>query len=274
MHFETLQSISLNGTLHKPNDDRLGATANLAWVVDGATDMGEPGLLGAQGGAAWLATTASTSFAISDQSDMKSTCQSVFNRIEAQFENERTRESVAAWEVPKAAFSAVQLFDDHLEIAWAADCPILHISGEDVSWCTGEPDTSAEIADALALGPGIGAGDRISGKALENRREHRAQSGHVALSSCARNSECATRYSRISVAAGDELILMSDGFASLITDYEAYSATGFVTAVRSVGFAVLAQEIRAIENADAACLRFPRFKVSDDATAMWLRVVR
>jgi hypothetical protein len=34
----------------------------------------------------------------------------------------------------------------------------------------------------------------------------------------------------------------------------------------------LADELRSIELEDAACLRFPRFKVSDDATAIWVRI--
>jgi hypothetical protein len=36
--------------------------------------------------------------------------------------------------------------------------------------------------------------------------------------------------------------------------------------------AALAQTLRAIEQEDAACLRYPRFKASDDASAIWLRV--
>ena len=69
------------------------------------------------------------------------------------------------------------------------------------------------------------------------------------------------------------MLLMSDGFASLVTDYQKYSAQELARAMRSYGLAVLAHEIRVIENEDATCLRFPRFKVSDDATAIWLKIV-
>lgn len=86
MHFETLQTISINGRADKPNDDRCGTTSRLAWVVDGATDMGPPGLLGKQGGAAWLASTASNAFSAVDTADIYETCETVFRRIEEQFE--------------------------------------------------------------------------------------------------------------------------------------------------------------------------------------------
>ncbi len=272
MHFETLQSISLNGDPHKPNDDRCGSTAHLAWVVDGATDMGQPGLLGPQGGAAWLASTASSAFASIVSDTIEETCSRAFAHIETAFHNQRTREVQAAWEVPKAAFSAVQLAESQLGVAWAADCPALLIKDDQVRWCTGEPDTSAEAADARALGAGVGAARELAGEVLENRRAHRAREGHVALSALARSSVAVTCYAQMPVHPGDELILMSDGFASLITDYRLYSAETFSQAVRSKGLPDLLQEVRRIEQEDAACLKYPRFKVSDDATALWLRV--
>ncbi len=273
MHFETLQMISLNGEHAKPNDDRCGCTSNLAWVVDGATNMGPAGLLGAQGGAAWLASTTNSLFAASRKRDLKSACETVFDQIEMCFEAERTRDPIADWEMPKAAFSAVQLSDDKVSIAWAADCPAL-LARKDgsVQWCTGEPDTSGEAADALALGAGVGA-QPLTGAALDERRAHRGRSDHFALGVRASAAKAVTRYAGLSVSDGDEVILMSDGFASLITDYDVYSAEGFAQAIRAKGLAELASEIRAIEQEDAACMRYPRFKVSDDATALWLKVV-
>lgn len=273
MHLEVLQTISLNGNRNKPNDDRCGSTAKLAWVIDGATDMGASGLLGRQGGAAWLASTASNAFSKSKSGNIQDICQAAFREVEEQFEIQRTRAVSAAWEIPKAAFGLAQVEDDTLSVAWAADSPILLMSENDVTWCTGEPDTSSEAADALALGAGIGAANEISGAVLEDRRAHRARNGHIALSSSAQASAAVTCYAQYPVSEGDELLLMSDGFASLVTDYQKYSAHELAESVRSNGLGALAHEIRVIENEDATCLRFPRFKVSDDTTAIWLKIV-
>lgn len=272
MHFETLQSISINGTSTRPNDDRCGSAAQLAWVIDGATDVGPQGLLGKRGGAAWLASTANTAFSTTQAGNIQDTCQAAFHWIEEQFEEQRMREVVAAWEIPKAAFGLAQLTDRGVSVAWAADSPILLMSGSEVLWCTGEPDTSAEAEDALALGTGVGAAQELSGAVLEDRRAHRARDGHAALGPYAQASAAITRYAHHAVSVGDELLLMSDGFASLVTDYQRYSAQELAAAVRSDGLATLAQEIRRIENEDAACLSYPRFKVSDDATAIWIRI--
>lgn len=269
MHFEVVQSISINGTPGKPNDDRLGATSCLAWVVDGATDLGEPGLLGPIGGAAWLAGTASQGFATSDARDVAETCAAVFHHIEHRFEAERAREVAAPWEVPKAAFAVVQLTETTAEFAWSADCCILLGSGDTARWGTTAPDSSAEAADAQAVGAGSGP---LTGAVLTDRRDHRSDPEHFALSPSPEASAKATRYGAADARAGDDLILMSDGFSSLIADYGRYDGGSLLTAIREKGLAQLARDIREIERGDPACVRYPRFKVSDDATALWLRI--
>ncbi len=65
---------------------------------------------------------------------------------------------------------------------------------------------------------------------------------------------------------------MSDGFSALVDRYQAYDAAGLVCAALDKGLQELARELRAIEAADAAGTRHPRFKVSDDATALLMRL--
>ena len=59
---------------------------------------------------------------------------------------------------------------------------------------------------------------------------------------------------------------------ALVDSYQRHDADSLFDAVRTEGLAALGADLRAIEQDDAACLRFPRFKVSDDATALWLRI--
>ncbi|SCZ57140.1 protein phosphatase 2C domain-containing protein [Epibacterium ulvae] len=272
MHFEILQSISANGTRHKANDDRVGATHTRAWVIDGATDMGPPGLLGAQGGAAWLATTASTLFASLPETDIRTTCHAALSQIEARFEAQKTRELAAAWELPKAAFALAQLNDTTLSVAWASDCPVLLITKTGTQWCTGAPDTRVESAEARALGAGAGTDGIFAEHVLADRRAQREKSDFTTLNPNASAAQQALHYAELQVVPGDELLLMTDGFSSLISDYQRYTAQSLAQALREKGLPSLVEEIRIIEQKDATCQRFPRFKISDDATALWLRI--
>ena len=76
----------------------------------------------------------------------------------------------------------------------------------------------------------------------------------------------------IACAPGDDVLLMSDGFSALIDTYAVLDEAALVRELNEQGLAALAARLRAIEADDAACDRFPRFKASDDATALWLRI--
>jgi hypothetical protein len=68
------------------------------------------------------------------------------------------------------------------------------------------------------------------------------------------------------------VLLCTDGFSALVDRYDAYDAAGLVKAALDKGLQELGRELRAIETADAGGAKHPRFKPSDDATAMLLRL--
>jgi hypothetical protein len=77
---------------------------------------------------------------------------------------------------------------------------------------------------------------------------------------------------RASVAPDALLLLASDGFLALASDYERYTPESLFAAVAANGLSVLGEELRAIETSDPDGTRFPRFKRSDDATALLIAV--
>ncbi len=73
-------------------------------------------------------------------------------------------------------------------------------------------------------------------------------------------------------SSGTIVLLASDGFLALVSDYERYDAAGLIAAAETKGLAVLGEELRAIEDGDPEGRRFPRFKKSDDATALLVKL--
>jgi hypothetical protein len=270
MHFDLIQSLSLAGKPDVPNDDRVGSADRHAWVIDGATDLGAPGLLGERGGAAWLSATAQRAFSAAS-GPLRQVCESVFVAIAQAYQQDRQREPLATWELPRAAFAAVALEGDELVCAHLADCVVLHRSASGIHFLTPEPDREAERAEAAALGPGTGAHGVRTPAVLADRRVARERPRAV-LGIDAELSREGTLYSRASVSLGDDVLLMSDGFAALFDTYRAYDPAGFIERLLAHGLDDLARTLRGIEHDDAACLRYPRFKMSDDASAIWLRV--
>jgi len=69
-------------------------------------------------------------------------------------------------------------------------------------------------------------------------------------------------------------LLMTDGFASLAYDYERLTPAELALRARNEGLRDLVSEIRKIEREEDPDLRlYPRFKRSDDATAVLFRAV-
>jgi hypothetical protein len=270
MHLDLIQSISLGGKTSVPNDDRTGCGHRHAWVIDGATDLGKPGLMGDRGGAAWLASEAQRAFALASGT-MQDICHSVFDGVAAAYLRDRQREPVAGWELPRAAMAAVALENDRLACAFINDCTVIHRGAQGVSYLTPAPDRQSERAEAEALGPGVGAASVRSEAVLADRRAARQMPKPV-LSVDASEARRVTQYTHAMVAPGDDILLMTDGFSALIETYAAYDLTSLMAGVLDLGLSSLAAELRRIEHDDAACLRYPRFKASDDATAIWLRV--
>ena len=62
------------------------------------------------------------------------------------------------------------------------------------------------------------------------------------------------------------------GFFALAVDYARYKPRSLVRMAEKKGLAALGRELRAIEKRDPEGARYPRFKTSDDATALLLRV--
>jgi hypothetical protein len=69
----------------------------------------------------------------------------------------------------------------------------------------------------------------------------------------------------------DHLLIASDGFFRLVNVFGAYDEAKLVAAALAGGLAALGAELRGMESEDPNCLRYPRLKSMDDASAVLVR---
>lgn len=271
MRFDLPQSLSIAGDADTPNDDRIGCTAQLAWVIDGATDLGPPGLVGGQGGAAWIADAASGAFASASDGSIDGVCAQVFAQVAQRYAAARTRDALGRWELPSAAFLAARSTPYGVELAWAADCSALIRRGDAVERIGPKVDRTGEAREAAQfVGHGLGAKDRPP-EITAMLRAARSRLPRLVLGVEPLAAED-LGLAVVPAAPGDDVLLMTDGFAALVDSYAALDTAALMADLSTRGLVELAFELRAIEAGDTACTRFPRFKRSDDASALWLRV--
>ena len=166
--------------------------------------------------------------------------------------------------------------DDGLEFLWFGDCAALVKQGEGPVQVVGESfdkrSDETGMAGRLAREKGQAATDRSHFIDSLKERRNRINSGNYWLFSP--EPKAASHVSRrvMKLAPGAVILLASDGFLALASDYGAYNADSLLSAAQDKGLAALGEELRAIENADTAGAKFPRFKKSDDSTALLLKL--
>jgi len=161
---------------------------------------------------------------------------------------------------------------------WLGDCGALLSQGDGVT-VVGETiaKRSEESARARKIAQEKGVSSAAPGVRAQFMDHLRAARGRVNSGSYwlfTPDKRAAAHAQRriVKVEKGALLLLASDGFLALASDYGAYDAAGLIAAAKTKGLAAIGEELRAIENGDASGEKFARFKKSDDATALLLEI--
>jgi hypothetical protein len=275
MPIAILDSLSLAGDRQKPNDDAFGAAGNRVWVIDGATGLGSS-LLPGRSDAAWLAQTANrllhTHAAMRDTEQL---VRVVIEGVVSAFAAESIRRPEERWELPVASLLLLTREADVIEAVWMGDCrAILDLAGR-IESCGETPEGEAEErAFAARIGGGAGPSAMMrSAAVIDELRAARntcntGAKGRWLLGLEPRAAAHLERAVFPSTGAVTGLA-MTDGFSALELKYRRHAPEALITEARKNGLASLARELRQIEETeDPDGKAFPRFKRSDDATAI------
>ena len=271
-----VESISLAGDRAKQNDDALGFQQKSAWVIDGATDLSDTPLTQTASDASWIAQVANTSLNAWTYGDLREAVRTASETAASSFSYLTRGRSIERWQLPTASILMVAENERGvIEGIDLGDCRVFALDADGVHVVGGHDGLDDEVKLA-ATQPEAEKPLLKRKAAIDTLRRNRAainQEGgrfwtfglHPACADHAR-----TWTLRLKRPA--HLLLMTDGFAALSDRYRIYEPAALVKAAVRVGLQELGRELRALETADAAGARFPRFKQSDDATAILLRL--
>jgi hypothetical protein len=279
MPFQLVDSLSLPGDPMKPNEDAFGHADRAAVVFDGATPLGDM-LMPGSSDAAWIAHFGSRRLLshIQNGNSPRKALRNALNDAEESFKGLRRRAPDAQWEMPCASMMLVAEWDGETEMLWYGDCGALlangngvDVIGETMAKRAAEAKRASTIAKMKNVSPAnaLSRGDFIT--QLRKARDFVNSGNYWLFSPEVTAAPHATRLT-VRAAPGAHLLLASDGFLALASDYAAYDAPGLMAAALDKGLAALGEELRAIEEKDPGGDRYPRFKKSDDATAVLLKL--
>lgn len=280
MAFEILDSLSLPGDPAKPNEDAFGHDSGAAVVLDGATPLGDS-LMPGPSDAAWIAQFGARRLLahLRDGNGARKALRGALADTQKSFEALRRMPPQEIWQTPCASMMLAVPGEEGVEFLWYGDCAALIRSGDSAVTVVGETfDKRAaeamrakEIGKAKNLSPASGLSRPEFIGSLRAAR-NRINSGSYWLFSPEEKAASHVSRRMIRLGSGATLLLASDGFLALASDYGAYSADSLMAAALSKGLKALGAELRAIEASDPGGDTFARFKKSDDATALLLKL--
>lgn len=284
MRLEILDSITDPAKPGAENEDRIGWNATAAFVIDGATGLGDPVIAPPASDAAWIAEWARERMAAELAPDR--CLRDVVRRLSAAA---RARFFAAAdpdierYRHPSASFQSLRLTEAGLEIAGLGDCSLFLRDGAGLltrhsglrAGRSGEQSSARMALDRLG---GLDAGgegfrDPETLAALRASRARHNTEGGVWTLGIHPDAGAHIRIERPAVQLPALGLLCSDGFADIVDNYALHGAAALIDRAERDGLQALLNEIRRIErDIDPQGRQFPRYKRSDDASAILVRV--
>jgi serine/threonine protein phosphatase PrpC len=283
-----LDQITLPGRAGKPNEDAMGHAGSVAFVLDGATGLGDEPLMPGDSDAAWVAHNAAAAMikhAPGFAGDLDSLVYRATADVKAAFDAQRLRAAYEAYEIPWATLAVCGVTAGALNLAFLGDSRLLVRDDKGAVHHFGAPlnyrKSEQKLAKTMIASASAGAGGNVLGSeemrraVLPQLRASRARvntpEGYWLIGPDPRAAAHVAK-SQLRIGAGAMVMLMTDGFYALIEDYRVYDDASLIRAALGKGLNTLGDELREIELNDPKGEKFPRMKASDDATAMLVRI--
>ena len=282
-----VQSATDPGHADRENEDRAGWNRTAVFVVDGATSLGDPVVRPPRSDAAWLAEHAVGHLdrGFAEGATTPDVIRDLNGRAAEHFAAAAGSAEIERYRHPTASFLSLRVDGRGIEVAGLGDCVLIlrHANGGITRWsglatARSREQFFARKALTQAGGfdsEGVTIRERDTLADLRARRaRHNLPGGTVwtlGLEPLAADHLSMMRLDADLPATG---ILCTDGFADLVDNYERYDAEGLVARAETEGLESLIAELRWVEReVDPTGASHPRFKRSDDATAVLFRLV-
>jgi len=285
IRLEIVETLSDPGKADRANEDRFGFNEACAFVVDGATGLGDRQFMPGFGSdAAWIAQFAAERLArqLNATADVVQVIRGISTQARDTFLQTAGQQPRYAW--PLAALAALHVSDTGLEFIGLGDSVVylLHENGEAETF-TALPHAFANEQAAARLHIERVGGIGVSGSAVNDpqtleklrRGRERQNTPEGTVWSLGLVPETADHLVRtkIHLNGSATALVCSDGLADLVSLYGRYDAAALVRRAAAEGLAPLFAELRHMEReVDPDGLTYPRYKQSDDTTAILLTI--
>jgi len=266
----------------KINEDIAGNTNTAAWVMDGATGLGDEQLLPGASDAAWLVQHVDAFLrAHADDASLGMTelFASAIEDVRMTYQHSKLRNAQARYELPSAGIVFVRCTSNGIEYARLGDCTgVFALANGLVPMDRSRLHSLDEqVLDKMRALQRQGLRDyarlrqAIRDDLRANRNLANVAGGYWVLGiepEAAHHIETGT----IPLERPATALLMSDGLYRAVDTFHVVAENQLVAWAMDEGLAMILAAVRRLEARDADCIRYPRFKPQDDATALLFEI--
>ncbi|MBP1852400.1 protein phosphatase 2C domain-containing protein [Rhizobium halophytocola] len=283
-----LDSISVAGKAGRANEDRFGHGNGFAFVLDGATGLGDRQFMEGFGSdAAWMADFAAARLQtlMAADCDVRTVIRGIITEARDAFRAVAGDQPRHAW--PLCALSMLRATPEGLQFLGYGDSAVYLLEDDATEGHVLIPILGAYDNEQAAArrhvernggigAAGIATGDPVT---MEGLRQARARQntpgGPIWTFGMVPEAADHLLIEPVEITGPATAIVCSDGLADLVALYRAYDPAGLVRAAGDKGLASLVDELRHFERKiDPDGLQYPRYKQSDDTTALLVRIER
>jgi Protein phosphatase 2C len=261
------------------NADWYRFDGDVAVIIDGAANIGNSKIPGFENDAVWLVRRLGESLAqLSGKSD-KSAIQ-IVEQIRLRMLEEYINFLGTVDEQPFACLGIVREIGDYCEFLNMGDLTFLieMIDGNIVRFgdnTVRKLDKNAENILRKAIESSVGPHSRrmelVWDDILSNRSQRNKLQGYEVFDM---NFCSLIAFERILRPKKDikSVLMMTDGFYRCVDVYHLMSDKELFVQINRFGLSCILEKIRTIEKSDEDCVKYPRFKNMDDATALLINM--
>jgi hypothetical protein len=251
-----------SGVRNSPNEDWLAISPTTVIVLDGVTVFKEV-KTGCMHGTPWYVNQLGTRFlaaALDQDIPLRYALRTAISGVAGLHADVCELDQIGA---PSAAVGAIRKAGQFIEHLVLADVTIVINSIHGLTVVSDER-VSCAVGD-------LAEQNTSNAEVMKRRERYRNKRGGYWVAAADPDVVEHAKTGRLSLDGFRCAAIMSDGVSRLVSPFEQTDWPGVLSLVENVGPAALIDRIRHVESSDMERTRWPRFKVSDDATIAFIR---
>ncbi|GAA0701360.1 hypothetical protein GCM10008904_07390 [Paraclostridium ghonii] len=265
----------------KYNEDIIGFNPFGAWVLDGATGLNKKNLISCKSDANWYVNWWNTYLHknICEEITLKEIMTNGVKLIANEYYLKVDKDKIERLDTPSSSIAVIKFYDNKLEYFLLGDCSFHFKIDEEVFVIK---DNSLCYLDRLVYNemerlPNLVSlsfeeiKNSVMNTIISNRLKKNTKNGYWILDFDENAIENALN-GFINVKDDINIMLTSDGFSCISDRYKNIEEYSLINEVQKHGVGHIYKKLRNIELDDFSTTRFPRFKVNDDSSCVYLEI--